>query len=147
MSLPLPLQRCHPPQPCCPPQTAFWWMPPQRPGYSGKKPDIRVRRWKKHRHDELLATQSVILDNSSCSAESGGGWSTSTCTIDPTENEEQVAAFVRRTRSPWSARCGVLTNDSGEHGALGAHHRDGRLFPLRHAENGNEPAGPVRIDS
>ena len=74
-------------------------MPLQRPGHSGKKPDIRYKTLEKARHDELLATQSSILDTAAALLKAGGRLVYSTCTIDPAENEEQVAAFLPATRS------------------------------------------------
>ena len=61
-----------------------------------KKPDIRYKTLEKARHDELLATQSAILDTAAAHLKPGGRLVYSTCTIDPSENEEQVRAFVGR---------------------------------------------------
>lgn len=65
-------------------------------GILAKKPDIRYKKLEKTRHDELLSTQSAILDTAAALLKPGGRLVYSTCTIDPTENEEQVAAFLRR---------------------------------------------------
>ena len=60
------------------------------------KKDIRYKTLEKARHDELLATQSAILDTAAAHLKEGGRLVYSTCTIDPAENEEQVRAFVGR---------------------------------------------------
>ena len=65
-------------------------------GILAKKPDIRYKTLEKARHDELLATQSAILDTAAAHLKPGGRLVYSTCTIDPAENEEQVRAFVGR---------------------------------------------------
>ena len=65
-------------------------------GILAKKPDIRYKTLEKARHDELLATQSAILDTAAAHLKEGGRLVYSTCTIDPAENEEQVRAFVGR---------------------------------------------------
>ena len=65
-------------------------------GILAKKPDIRYKTLDKARHDELLATQSAILDTAAAHLKEGGRLVYSTCTIDPAENEEQVRAFVGR---------------------------------------------------
>mgnify|MGYP000252547229 CR=1 FL=1 len=65
-------------------------------GILAKKPDIRYKTLEKARHDELLATQSSILDTAAALLKAGGRLVYSTCTIDPAENEEQVAAFLAR---------------------------------------------------
>ena len=65
-------------------------------GILAKKPDIRYKTLDKARHDELLATQSAILDTAASLLKTGGRLVYSTCTIDPSENEQQVAAFLAR---------------------------------------------------
>lgn len=65
-------------------------------GILAKKPDIRYKKLDKTRHDELLSTQAAILDTAAALLKPGGRLVYSTCTIDPSENEEQVAAFLRR---------------------------------------------------
>ena len=65
-------------------------------GILAKKPDIRYKTLEKARHDELLATQSAILDTAAAHLKPGGRLVYSTCTIDLSENEEQVRAFVGR---------------------------------------------------
>ena len=74
----------------------FGGRPLQRLGILAKKPDIRYKTLEKARHDELLATQSAILDTAAAHLKEGGRLVYSTCTIDPAENEEQVRAFVGR---------------------------------------------------
>ena len=71
-------------------------MPCSGIGILAKKPDIRYKKLEKTRHDELLSTQSAILDTAAALLKPGGRLVYSTCTIDPAENEEQVAAFLRR---------------------------------------------------
>ncbi len=116
-------------------------------GILAKKPDIRYKTLEKARHDELLATQSAILDTAAALLKAGGRLVYSTCTIDPAENEEQVAAFLVRHPEFRVVRPAVAfpawNDGGGTRGALGAHpHRDGRLFPLCHAENPmNPPSG------
>ena len=97
-------------------------------GILAKKPDIRYKTLDKARHDELLATQSAILDTAASLLKAGGRLVYSTCTIDPAENEEQVAAFLARhpefsvvtPEVPFPAGMTV-----GEHGALSVPTRTG----------------------
>ena len=97
-------------------------------GILAKKPDIRYKTLEKARHDELLATQSAILDTAASLLKAGGRLVYSTCTIDPAENEEQVAAFLARhpefsvvtSEVPFPAGMTV-----GEHGALSVPTRTG----------------------
>ena len=97
-------------------------------GILAKKPDIRYKSLPKNRHDELLATQSAILDTAASLLKAGGRLVYSTCTIDPAENEEQVAAFLNR-----HPEFRVVTPDVpfpqgmtvGEHGALSVPTRTG----------------------
>ena len=97
-------------------------------GILAKKPDIRYKTLPKDRHDELLATQSAILDTAASLLKAGGRLVYSTCTIDPAENEDQVAAFL--TRHP---EFSVVTPEVpvpagmtvGEHGALSVPTRTG----------------------
>ena len=97
-------------------------------GILAKKPDIRYKSLPKARHDELLATQSAILDTAASVLKPGGRLVYSTCTIDPAENEEQVAAFLARhpefsTVTPGAALPAGMT--VGEHGALSVPTRTG----------------------
>ena len=97
-------------------------------GILAKKPDIRYKSLPKARHDELLATQSAILDTAASLLKAGGRLGYSTCTIDPAENEEQVAAFLNR-----HPEFRVVTPEVpfpqgmtvGEHGALSVPTRTG----------------------
>ena len=97
-------------------------------GILAKKPDIRYKSLPKARHDELLVTQSTILDTAASLLKAGGRLVYSTCTIDPAENEEQVAAFLHR-----HPEFRVVTPDVpfpqgmtvGEHGALSVPTRTG----------------------
>ena len=97
-------------------------------GILAKKPDIRYKSLPKARHDELLATQSAILDTAASVLKPGGRLVYSTCTIDPAENEEQVAAFLARhpefsAVTPGAALPAGMT--VGEHGALSVPTRTG----------------------
>lgn len=65
-------------------------------GILAKKPDIRYKTLDGTRHSELLATQSAILDTAAALLKSGGRLVYSTCTIDPSENELQIADFLSR---------------------------------------------------
>lgn len=78
-------------------------------GILAKKPDIRYKTLEKARHDELLATQSSILDTAAALLKAGGRLVYSTCTIDPAENEEQVAGIPCPPPGVpgGPARCGV----------------------------------------
>ena len=97
-------------------------------GILAKKPDIRYKTLPKDRHDELLATQSAILDTAASLLKAGGRLVYSTCTIDPAETEDQVAAFLARhpefsvvtPEVPFPAGMTV-----GEHGALSVPTRTG----------------------
>ena len=113
----------------CPPQTAFWWNAPcSGLGILAKKPDIRYKTLEKARHDELLVTQSAILDTAAALLKAGGRLVYSTCTIDPAENEEQVAAFLARHPEFRVVRPAVAFPDGmtvGEHGALSMPTRTG----------------------
>ena len=97
-------------------------------GILAKKPDIRYKTLEKARHDELLATQSSILDTAAALLKAGGRLVYSTCTIDPAENEEQVAAFLARHPEFRVVRPAVAFPDGmtvGEHGALSVPTRTG----------------------
>ena len=117
------------PNPSCRRQNASWWTHPAAGWESWpKKPDIRYKSLPKARHDELLATQSSILDTAAALLKAGGRLVYSTCTIDPAENEEQVAAFLNR-----HPEFRVVTPEVpfpqgmtvGEHGALSVPTRTG----------------------
>ena len=90
-------------------------------GILAKKPDIRYKTLDKARHDELLATQSAILDTAAALLKAGGRLVYSTCTIDPAENQQQVAAFLARHPEFKVVTPGVAFPAGmtvGEHGAL-----------------------------
>ena len=97
-------------------------------GILAKKPDIRYKRLPKDRHDALLRTQAAILDTAASLLKAGGRLVYSTCTIDPAENEQQVAAFLARhpefrvaaPKVPFPQGMTV-----GEHGALSVPTRTG----------------------
>ena len=59
-------------------------------GILAKKPDIRYKTLEKARHDELLATQSAILDTAAAHLKEGGRLVYSTCTIDPADRKSVV---------------------------------------------------------
>ena len=97
-------------------------------GILAKKPDLRYKKLEAARQAELLATQAAILDTAAALLKAGGRLVYSTCTIDPAENEEQVAAFLARhpefsvvtPEVPFPAGMTV-----GEHGALSVPTRTG----------------------
>ncbi len=64
-------------------------------GVLGKKPDIK---WKREPEDivAMAALQLEILENASAMVRQGGHLVYSTCTTEPAENEEIVAAFLQR---------------------------------------------------
>ncbi len=97
-------------------------------GILAKKPDIRYKKLEKSRHDELLSTQAAILDTAAALLKPGGRLVYSTCTIDPSENEEQVAAFLRRHPEFYVATPEIPFPTGmtvGEHGALSVSTRTG----------------------
>ena len=63
-------------------------------GVSGRKPEIRLRL-KPEDFSELASLQKQILENAARYVKSGGTLIYSTCTLDPQENEEQVAGFLK----------------------------------------------------
>ena len=65
-------------------------------GILAKKPDLRYKKLEPAREAELLATQSAILDTAAQLLKAGGRLVYSTCTIDPAENQQQIAAFLAR---------------------------------------------------
>ena len=97
-------------------------------GILAKKPDLRYKKLEPARKAELLATQSAILDTAARLLKPGGRLVYSTCTIDPAENQEQVAAFLARhpefaVLTPGPAFPAGMT--VGEHGALSVPTRTG----------------------
>ena len=65
-------------------------------GILAKKPDLRYKTLDPARQSELLSTQAAILDTAARLLKPGGRLVYSTCTIDPAENQQQVAAFLQR---------------------------------------------------
>ena len=65
-------------------------------GILAKKPDLRYKKLEAARQAELLATQAAILDTAAALLKAGGRLVYSTCTIDPAENQQQIAAFLQR---------------------------------------------------
>ena len=75
-----------------------------------------------------MATQSAILDTAAAHLKEGGRLVYSTCTIDPAENQQQIAAFLARhpeftVVEPAAALPAGMT--AGEHGALSVPTRTG----------------------
>lgn len=100
----------------------------QRLGHSGKKPDLRYKKLEAARQAELLATQAAILDIAAALLKAGGRLVYSTCTIDPAENQQQIAAFLQR--HPEFAVCAPDVSlpagmTAGEHGCLSVPTRTG----------------------
>ena len=97
-------------------------------GILAKKPDLRYKKLEPAREAELLATQSAILDTAAQLLKAGGRLVYSTCTIDPAENQQQIAAFLVRhpefaVVKPAVALPAGMT--AGEHGALSVPTRTG----------------------
>ena len=97
-------------------------------GILAKKPDLRYKKLDPSREAELLATQSAILDTAAAMLKPGGRLVYSTCTIDPAENQQQIAAFLRRhpefaVVTPAVELPAGMT--AGEHGALSVPTRTG----------------------
>lgn len=75
-----------------------------------------------------MATQSSILDTAAALLKAGGRLVYSTCTIDPAENEEQVAGIPCPPPGVPVVRPAVAFPDGmtvGEHGALSVPTRTG----------------------
>lgn len=70
-------------------------------GTLSRRPDARYHRTEQGVQD-LLATQAAILDTAYTQLAPGGRLVYITCTINPDENERQIAAFLQRTPD---ARC------------------------------------------
>ena len=103
-------------------------MPCSGLGILAKKPDLRYKKLEPAREAELLATQSAILDTAAALLKPGGRLVYSTCTIDPAENQQQVAAFLARhpefaVAAPAAALPEGMT--AGEHGILSVPTRTG----------------------
>ena len=65
-------------------------------GILAKKPDLRYKTLDPARQAELLAAQSAILDTAAQQLKPGGRLVYSTCTMEPAENQQQIAAFLVR---------------------------------------------------
>ena len=65
-------------------------------GIRAKKPDLRYKKLEPQLQAELHAVQASILDTAAQLLKPGGRLVYSTCTIDPAENQQQVAAFLQR---------------------------------------------------
>ena len=97
-------------------------------GILAKKPDLRYKKLEAARQAELLATQAAILDTAAALLKAGGRLVYSTCTIDPAENQQQIAAFLQR--HPEFAVCAPEVPlpagmTAGEHGCLSVPTRTG----------------------
>ena len=97
-------------------------------GILAKKPDLRYKKLEAARQAELLATQAAILDTAAALLKAGGRLVYSTCTIDPAENQQQIAAFLQR--HPEFAVCAPDVSlpagmTAGEHGCLSVPTRTG----------------------
>ena len=97
-------------------------------GILAKKPDLRYKKLEAARQAELLATQAAILDTAAALLKAGGRLVYSTCTIDPAENQQQIAAFLQR--HPEFAVCAPdvplpAGMTAGEHGCLSVPTRTG----------------------
>lgn len=97
-------------------------------GILAKKPDLRYKKLEAARQAELLATQAAILDTAAALLKAGGQLVYSTCTIDPAENQQQIAAFLQR--HPEFAVCAPdvplpAGMTAGEHGCLSVPTRTG----------------------
>ncbi|UZP66320.1 Fmu (Sun) domain-containing protein [Desulfovibrio mangrovi] len=65
-------------------------------GTLSRRPDARYHRTPEGVRD-LIATQAAILDNAFAHLMTGGRLIYITCTVNPDENERQIAAFLDRT--------------------------------------------------
>ncbi len=97
-------------------------------GILAKKPDLRYKKLEADRQAELLATQAAILDTAAALLKAGGRLIYSTCTIDPAENQQQIAAFLQR--HPEFEVCAPdvplpAGMTAGEHGCLSVPTRTG----------------------
>ena len=123
------MQRCHKGEPGpAAGRPHFSGCALQRLGILAKKPDLRYKKLEPAREAELLATQSAILDTAAQLLKAGGRLVYSTCTIDPAENQQQIAAFLARhpeftVVEPAAALPAGMT--AGEHGALSVPTRTG----------------------
>ena len=94
-------------------------------GILAKKPDLRYKKLEADRQAELLATQAAILDTAAALLKAGGRLVYSTCTIDPAENQQQIAAFLQR--HPEFVLADVLGTVDYTFGSAGEENRTGGL--------------------
>ena len=105
-------------------------------GILAKKPDLRYKKLEADRQAELPpvwqavlpAAQAAILDTAAALLKAGGRLVYSTCTIDPAENQQQIAAFLQR--HPEFEVCAPdvplpAGMTAGEHGCLSVPTRTG----------------------
>ena len=97
-------------------------------GILAKKPDLRYKKLEPVRQAELLATQAAILETAAALLKAGGRLVYSTCTIEPAENQQQIAAFLQRhpeftVAAPEVPLPAGMT--AGEHGCLSVPTRTG----------------------
>ena len=81
-------------------------------GVLGRRPDARWRLTQR-RLDSLTRLQSALLDASAELVETGGRLIYSTCSLEPEENELQVASFIERNAGFELERPGDLSVPSG----------------------------------
>ena len=97
-------------------------------GILAKKPDLRYKTLAPARQAELLSTQAAILDTAARLLKPGGRLVYSTCTIDPAENQQQIAAFLQRHPEFSVVKPAVelpAGMQAGEHGILSVPTRTG----------------------
>lgn len=70
-------------------------VPCSNTGVFGRRPDARWT-WSQRKLEALLETQRRLLDHAATLLAPGGILVYSTCSIEPEENEQQVAAFLER---------------------------------------------------
>ena len=92
------------------------------------QPKTLLAKLEATRQAELLATQAAILDTAAALLKAGGRLVYSTCTIDPAENQQQIAAFLQR--HPEFTVCAPdvplpAGMTAGEHGCLSVPTRTG----------------------
>ncbi len=78
-------------------------VPCSNTGVMGKRPEVRWRLKTKD-FSELADIQARLLENSAKQVRPGGRLVYSTCSIDPAENQQQLASFVE-THADWLVDC------------------------------------------